>query len=188
VRLPESESDSLFGSQRAQGLLFIFFRRPYDIGDRIHISDVNSDTAASGSATWFVRDVTLFTTTVVFATTNERATLSNGSLAASRIINANRSPKAILYVYLKFGIEVPYEKIQIFQESLTRFVKARPREWLNLSGFRATDIQSDQGYIEYVVVLQHRNSCKYGAHWRFLSVLSFCSLTMLSAIALFCYI
>jgi hypothetical protein len=188
VRLPESESDSLFGSQRAQGLLFIFFRRPYDIGDRIHISDVNSDTAASGSATWFVRDVTLFTTTVVFATTNERATLSNGSLAASRIINANRSPKAILYVYLKFGIEVPYEKIQIFQESLTRFVKARPREWLNLSGFRATDIQSDQGYIEYVVVLQHRNSCKYGAHWRFLSVLSFCSLTMLSAIASFCYI
>jgi hypothetical protein len=122
---------------------------------------VNSDTLASGSPTCFVRDVNLFTTTVVFATTNERATLSNGSLATSRIINAARSPKALLYVYLKFGTEVPYEKIQIFQESLTQFVKARPREWLNLSGFRATNIQADQGYIEYVVVLQHRDSCKY---------------------------
>jgi hypothetical protein len=162
LRLPQSKSNIFSCSHHAQGLLFILLRRPYDIGDRIHISDVNNETAASGSPTWFVRDVTLFTTTVVFATTNERATLSNGAMAASRIINATRSPKALLYVYLKFGIEVPYEKIQIFQESLTRFVKARPREWLNLSGFRATNIQADQGYIEYVVVLQHRDSCKCG--------------------------
>jgi hypothetical protein len=172
----ESKSDVLSCYHYAQGLLFILLRRPYDIGDRIHISDVNNETVASGSPTWFVRDVTLFTTTVVFATTNERATLSNGSLAASRIINATRSPKALLYVYLKFGIEVPYEKIQIFQESLTRFVKARPREWLNLSGFRATNIQADQGYIEYVVVLQHRDSCEYGVQRRFFPMLSFCIL------------
>jgi small-conductance mechanosensitive channel len=52
-----------------------------------------------------VEDVTLFTTTVVNVWTNERATLSNGSLASSRIINAARSPQAYLYVYLKFSVD-----------------------------------------------------------------------------------
>jgi hypothetical protein len=37
----------------------ILVRRPYDIGDRIAVSDVNVDTSMTGSATWFVRDVTL---------------------------------------------------------------------------------------------------------------------------------
>jgi hypothetical protein len=34
---------------------------------------------------WIVKDVTLFHTTAVFASTGERATMSNGSLAASRV-------------------------------------------------------------------------------------------------------
>jgi hypothetical protein len=37
----------------------ILVRRPYDIGDRIAVSDVEKDTSMTGSATWFVRDVTL---------------------------------------------------------------------------------------------------------------------------------
>ncbi len=68
-------------------------RRPYDIGDRIHVSNVETDTNSNGSAYWVVDDITLFTTTVIYLPTNERATYSNGSLALSRIINANRSPK-----------------------------------------------------------------------------------------------
>lgn len=64
--------------------------KPYDIGDRIHVSDINTDTSPSGSPSWFVRDISLHTTTVVFATTGERATLSNGSLANSRIMNMAR--------------------------------------------------------------------------------------------------
>ncbi len=68
-------------------------RRPYDIGDKIHVSNINTDTDPNGSNSWVVDDITLFTTTVIFGATNERATYSNGSLALSRIINANRSPK-----------------------------------------------------------------------------------------------
>ena len=91
-----------------QGLLFILVRHPYDIGDRIHVSPVDQDTNGNGSSTWFVENAGLFTTTIRFATTNEVATVSNGSLANSRVINGARSPKMLAYVYMKFGVDVPY--------------------------------------------------------------------------------
>ena len=93
----------------------------------------------------------LFTTTVRFATTNEVATYSNGSLAQLRIINANRSPKAIVSVLIKFGLETPFGKVTgrcgmdfellsksltfemskpatstVFRTAIENFVKARP--------------------------------------------------------------
>ena len=129
----------MFGSASSkyfEGLLLIFVRRPYDIGDKISISDPEQDTSAAGSSTWFVEDVTVFTTTVRFATTNEVATYSNGSLARLRIINAKRSPKAILYVYMKFAADVPYQMIKVYQTAIENFVKSRPREWAQLNGFR----------------------------------------------------
>lgn len=141
-----------------EGILFILVRRPYSIGDGIHVSNVETDTHFGGSPPWYVEDVTLFSTTVVNAWTNERATLSNGSLASSRIINTARSPQAYLYVYMKFGVDVPYTKVQIFRSALEQFIKDRPREWLSLCGFRATVVEADQGYIEYIVILQHRES------------------------------
>lgn len=117
-----------------EGWLFILIRRPYDIGDRIHVSNVENETSPNGSFGWIVKDVNLFATTAVFATTGEKATLSNGALASSRIINMARSPNAILYIYLKFSTSVPYDRIQIFEQALRQFVKARPREWANFSG------------------------------------------------------
>ena len=93
------------------------------------------------------QDVTLFYTTVVFGATNERATVSNGSMASSRVINMNRSPNPILYIYLKFSVETKYEKIQIFEQALRQFVMGRPREWSNFIAFRATEIRAEQGYI-----------------------------------------
>ena len=72
-------------SKMFEGWLFILLRRPYDIGDRIHIALPNTDPNVHGSASWFVRDVDLFTTTCVFASTGEKATLNNGSLATFRV-------------------------------------------------------------------------------------------------------
>lgn len=82
----------------------------YNIGDRIHVSNVETDTSPTGSSGaqwrdtsvlhlspsqlrltfffalgWIVKDVSLFHTTAVFASTGERATMSNGSLAGSRV-------------------------------------------------------------------------------------------------------
>ena len=90
-------------------------RQPYDIGDRIAVSNPLNDTDPGGSMSWFVENITLYTTTVRLAASNEVATYSNGSLAHLRIINAKRSPKAFVSVKLKFGIEIPYQKVRHFR-------------------------------------------------------------------------
>lgn len=82
--------------------------------------------------------------------------MSNGSLASSRIINAARSPKMLVYVYMKFGVDVPYQKVKLFRKTVEEFVKQRPRDWLSMCGFRATRVEQELGFIEYVMVLQHR--------------------------------
>ncbi len=90
---------------------------PYDIGDRISVSDPENDTSSNGSMTWFVEDLGLYSTTVRLAATNEVATYSNGSLANSRIINANRSPQAVVSVLCKFSVNVSYAKVQLFKKA-----------------------------------------------------------------------
>lgn len=94
-----------------------------------------------------VQDVTLFNTTLVYGVTNERATLSNSSMANSRILNMARSPNAQVFVFFKFSVEVEYEKVDVFQQALRKFVRARPREWANFGAFRSTKIVADLGYI-----------------------------------------
>lgn len=42
-----------------RGLMFITVQRPYDIGDRINVSDAQSPAEANGSAGWIVKDVSL---------------------------------------------------------------------------------------------------------------------------------
>jgi small-conductance mechanosensitive channel len=119
-----------------EGLLFILCRRPYDIGDRIVIQPVDSPTDWHGATEWIVRDIDLFTTTVIYAYTNEVATLSNGSIANSRVMNGARSLPAILYAILRFGVDVSYEQLEIFREALAQYVEARPREWAKLWALR----------------------------------------------------
>ena len=57
---------------------------------------------------------------------------------------------------MKFGIDVPYEKIVIFKSAVEQFMKARPREWLQLVGFRACNVTVDKGFIEYTIIALHR--------------------------------
>lgn len=87
---------------------------------------------------WVVEDVDLFTTKVVFSFTGEKATLSNGALAASRVINASESKEASLYVLVKFPIEMSFHDVRIFKDQLTDFFKNRPREWIAFTRFRPT--------------------------------------------------
>jgi hypothetical protein len=44
----------------------------------------------------------------------------------------------------------------VFKASVENFVKARPREWAQLNGFRATRVNLEFNFIEYVIVLTHR--------------------------------
>lgn len=68
----------------SQGILFILARRPYDIGDRISISDVNIDTSFDGSASWFVQNVDLFTTTVRFGKKDKISRCENHCVLANQ--------------------------------------------------------------------------------------------------------
>ena len=159
---PNACRSSLYSSSASskyfEGLLLILARKPYQIGDRIAVSNVEKDTKTTGSTTWFVKDVTLFATTVVLAATSETATYSNGSLANSRIINAARSPQGVLFFTNKFPIETNYNTLKIFRGCLEKFVAARPREWVKFMAFRATQVAGDAGFVEYMVQAQHRQS------------------------------
>lgn len=118
-------------------------------GDHIHVSGVNNETDTDGSCCWIVSKVTLFSTTLYWSVTNECATISNAAIANSRIINGARSPHAKLKVVLKFGIDVPYERIVIFKSAVEQYMKARPREWLQLVGFRASNVVVDRGFSKF---------------------------------------
>jgi small-conductance mechanosensitive channel len=179
-------------SKMFEGWLFILVRRPYNIGDRIHIGNVESDCSWEGSActytnkdccrrllnaipqkyltfalhspyfaAWIVQDVTLFHTVAVFGPTGERASMPNGSLASSRVLNMARSPNACVYVNLQFPTSVTYERIQKFEVLLRDFVQARPREWAHFAAFRATSVIANLGLIGYEVMLIHRESWQY---------------------------
>lgn len=149
---------SLTSSSYFEGILLILARRPYEIGDRIAVSNVDQDTPNNGSNGWIVENIDLFTTTVRFGMTREVATLSNGSLARSRIINMKRSDQAQVIISLKFGVGEPFQKIKVFRKAVEQFVKDRVQEWIEMSAFRSTRVEADLGYIEYVVVLKHRES------------------------------
>jgi hypothetical protein len=141
-----------------EGLLFIIVQRPYGIGDRINVANPEIPADTAGAQGWIVEDVTLFTTTVCLAATSERATISNGMLAKSRIINGARSPNAVVYVVMRFSMDTPYSKIETFRQCVEKFVHARPREWSGLLGFRVSRIESNLGFIEYTAVFRHRES------------------------------
>jgi hypothetical protein len=111
-----------------------------------------------------VKDVTLFHTVAIYGNTNEQATMSNGSLASSRVrldswclfkhltrivqvINMARSPNPFIYVNLNFSIDTPHEKIVLFEQTAREFVKARPREWRAFEAFRVKKITIEGGVV-----------------------------------------
>ncbi|CAJ1888982.1 unnamed protein product [Cylindrotheca closterium] len=145
-------------SKYFEGLLFILVRRPYGIGDIIHISDVQRDTSADGSIGWIVRNVTLTHTLATWVPTLEHANFSNASLSNSRIINWARSPNAKFNIALNFPISTKYETIEIFKRAVEEYMKVRPREWLALHGFRVRSIFAEKGYMEIMISVVHRES------------------------------
>lgn len=110
-------------SKYFEGLLFILVRRPYGIGDLIHFSSVESETNIDGSVGWLVQHVTLFETVVTWLPTQETASLSNGSLANSRVINWARSPNARFVIFFVCPIETKYETLELFKRAVEEYLK-----------------------------------------------------------------
>lgn len=132
-------------------------RRPFDVGDRVNIDDVRSQpNTFSGESSWIIEKVDLYSTTARLGTSRELATFSNGSLAGMRIVNLNRSEKPNVYLPLKFPIEASMKQRQLFRRQMTNFIKERPRQWIKLVAFRSTRVEVDLGFIEFMLVIQHR--------------------------------
>ncbi|CAJ1957656.1 unnamed protein product [Cylindrotheca closterium] len=145
-------------SKYFEGILFILIRRPYNIGDLINASHIESTTSLMGSSGWIVQNVTLFETTMCWLPTLETATVANGALASSRIVNWARSPNARFTIFLFFPIETKYETLTLFRGAIEEYMKARPRKWLAFNSFRVLDIVTDKGYMRVELRVQHREA------------------------------
>lgn len=75
---------------------------------------------------------------------------------SDRIDFHRRSPKACVFVYMKFGTDAPFKMIQVFQTAIEKFIQARPREWVRLNTIRATRVEIELNYVEYVIDVTHR--------------------------------
>jgi len=53
-------------SNAFEGLLFIMLRKPYDVGDRIAVASNDNLASPDGSSGWIVKDIDLYSTTLVF--------------------------------------------------------------------------------------------------------------------------
>lgn len=137
-----------------QGILFVLARRPYDIGDRVHIDSVTSEPKSVGrESSWIIEKVDLYTTTARLGT-RELATFSNGSLAGMRVVNLNRSDKPSVCFKLKFPVDSTLQQRQIFKRRVSSFIKERPRQWIKIVDFRSIRVEADLGFVEYAMIVQ----------------------------------
>ena len=88
----------------------------------------------------------------------ETATVANGAMANSRIVNWARSPNARFLIFLHFPIETKYETLTLFRGAIEEYMKARPREWLAFNALRVLDIFTEKGYMRVELRVQHREA------------------------------
>lgn len=126
-----------------ESCVFQHFSTISSTGDRIALSPIDTVVDTMGSQQWIVEKCDLFTTTMRLVGSREVATVSNGSIARTRIMNMNRSDFALVNISLNFGVDNPYRKVKAFHSALEKFVKDRPNEWVAMVSFRSTSLQAE---------------------------------------------
>ncbi|KAL7569468.1 hypothetical protein ACA910_009702 [Epithemia clementina (nom. ined.)] len=146
-------------SKFVEGVLLIAARRPYDLGDRIIITDPNCLQNPGVVESWFDEDISLWATTLRFARTNEVSTVNNSAIAASRIVNCNRSPNAIIQIVFITNISIlSGNKLDKFREALESYVKENPRTWEAVAYVRHEEYDTDSEKIFIRISVRHRSS------------------------------
>ncbi|KAK1736997.1 mechanosensitive ion channel family protein [Skeletonema marinoi] len=150
-----------FGPSLAQfieGCIMIAVRRPFDLGDRIAIADASDkpqDCDPGYGATWLVEDCNLFTTTLRLAKSNEIATVKNGNIADKKIINHNRSDRAVVNIVLSLKSTVTHEEATIVKSAIEQYISDNPRIWAQLINFRIIDVDPCNDITKILVRVQH---------------------------------
>ena len=96
-------------------------RRPFDLGDRISISNPNDNSGDNDPGfddMWLVEDCNLFTTTLRLARSNEISYLNNGMLSNCKIVNHGRSLNATVNILVPMRLDATHEQIQLVKSAL----------------------------------------------------------------------
>ena len=147
-------------SKYVEGVLLIV-RRPYDLGDRIFFSSAEAINPEPNitSFSWFVEDISLTTTTLRYARTNEVSTVNNWSIAGSRIVNCNRSPIATVHLTMDMHMSIfENDNLKKFRDALNKYVADRPRSWDSVSFCRHDDFDVDSEKVKFTISVRHRHS------------------------------
>lgn len=146
-------------SKYVEGLLLIAVRRPFDLGDRIILTGPEFVENPGIPASWFVEDISSFTTTLRYALTNEVCTLNNSAISQSRIVNCSRSPNAIVYFPLLTHVKVfDKETMKKFKTAIEEYVANAPRIWDSVAYLRIENIDADNEKVTWTIAVRHRNS------------------------------
>lgn len=129
---------------------------PKDIGDRISIIQSDSITHPDTSEQWLVEDITLSTTTLRLASSNEVATVNNAAISNSRIVNGARSEKAIVTINIKLNYKATQEQVSNFRIRVENYLLDRPDIWAGLVHFRNDAVSHDASSAEYILRAQHQ--------------------------------
>jgi small-conductance mechanosensitive channel len=104
-------------------------------------------------------DISLFSTTLRFAASNEVSTVSNGSIASARITNCARSKNATVHLLLKLHISLHEDNnLDLFREALENYARDNPNIWESIVFFRCEEIDSDNEFVTYDFAVRSRQS------------------------------
>lgn len=108
---------------------------------------------------WFVEDITLTTTTLRYARTNEVSTVNNWSIAGSRIVNCARSANATVHIEFNAHISIlEGNKMKQFRSAIKKYVEEHPRVWDSLAHIRHDMFDADQERVDFTMAIRHRSS------------------------------
>lgn len=101
----------------------------------------------------------MYSTTLRYGQTNEVATVSNGTIAGSRIVNCNRSPNAVVVFDLMLHIcLLQDENAATFVAAIEKYIAQHPRIWDCMVLFRFDRFDADMEQVYCRVGVRHRNS------------------------------
>ena len=106
-----------------------------------------------------MEDITLATTTLRYARTNEVCTVNNSSIASTRIINLARSPNAT--VQFEFAAHISIfegDKLEQLRKEIEKYIDERPRVWDALSHIRHGMFDADNERVDISMALRHRSA------------------------------
>jgi len=152
-------------SKYVEGVLLIAVRRPFDLGDRIIISSCDEVETTRAGLSWFVEDISLFSTTLRFAITNEVSTLNNFSISQARIVNLQRSNNAVVYLEnMDFHVDIIRKnKLGAFRGELEQYVRDRPRIWESFDTCRHDNFDASVDKVTFAFGFRHRSSWQSAA-------------------------